>query len=54
VLTIVIPTLNAELTLPILLDSIGEVDGLRLIVSDGGSTDKTLDIAAKAAAGRIG
>ena len=57
-LTIVIPTLNAEATLPSLLASIGargddlrlSGDDLRLIVSDGGSTDKTLDIAAKAGA----
>ena len=50
-LTIVIPTLNAEATLPSLLTSIGaRGDDLRLIVSDGGSTDKTLDIAAKAGA----
>jgi len=51
VLTIVIPTLNAEKTLPILLASIDVAKhDVRLIVSDGGSTDKTLQIAAKAGA----
>ncbi len=49
-LTIIIPTLNAEASLPKLLTSIGLRDDVRLIVSDGGSTDKTLQIALKAAA----
>jgi len=50
VLTIVIPTLNAAKTLPNLLESIGELNDVRLIVSDGGSSDNTLQIAAKAGA----
>jgi len=46
VLTIVIPTLNAERTLPVLLASMGKAKAdMRLIVSDGGSTDKTIDMA---------
>jgi glycosyltransferase involved in cell wall biosynthesis len=52
VLTIVIPTLNAEAVLPQLLASIqdGAANDVRLIISDGGSTDKTLHMAAKAGA----
>lgn len=41
-LAVIIPTLNAERTLPSLL---AELKAVRVVISDGGSTDKTLDIA---------
>lgn len=48
-LSIVIPTLNEEKYLPLLLDSIKDQDftDYEIIVSDGGSNDKTLEIAKK-------
>ncbi|MEP1229351.1 MAG: glycosyltransferase [Litorimonas sp.] len=51
-LTIIIPTLNAEAVLPQLLASIEDGRGTdtRLIISDGGSTDKTLQIAVQSGA----
>lgn len=46
-LSIIIPTLNEEKYLPALIDSIRSqaFSDYEIIVSDGGSTDKTLDIA---------
>jgi glycosyltransferase involved in cell wall biosynthesis len=43
-LGLVIPTLNAEAALPTLLRSIGDAP-LRIVISDGGSTDRTLALA---------
>lgn len=42
--TVIIPTLNAQANLAVLLSSIGETP---VVVSDGGSTDNTLKIAAQ-------
>jgi glycosyltransferase involved in cell wall biosynthesis len=41
-LAVIIPTLNAESCLPSLLPELGQV---RLVISDGGSTDETLKLA---------
>lgn len=50
-LIVVIPTLNVQQTLPALLASMGGLRAdMRLIISDGGSQDETLDMAAKAGA----
>ena len=48
-LSIIIPTLNEEKYLPLLLKSIKEqnVKDYEIIISDAQSTDKTLDIAKK-------
>jgi glycosyltransferase involved in cell wall biosynthesis len=46
-LAVVLPTLNAERCLP---NSLPALKGETIIVSDGGSTDKTLEIALKAGA----
>jgi len=43
--TVIVPTLNEESTLARLLDSLDEVRPDEVIVSDGGSTDRTIDIA---------
>ena len=43
--TVVIPTLNEETTLPDCLESVGIDAEVEIIVSDGGSRDKTLKIA---------
>ncbi len=50
--SIIIPTLNEEKLLPNLLDQLHQVkskleDDLEIIISDGGSTDNTLNIAKK-------
>jgi len=42
--SIIIPTLNEELNISQLLESLQPLDGVELIVSDGGSTDATLEI----------
>lgn len=44
-ISIIIPTLNEEQLLGGLLASLGEYPGLEIIVADGGSRDRTLDIA---------
>jgi len=50
-ISVVIPTYNSEKYLPLCLRSIGEQDypkdKLEIIIADGGSTDRTLDIAWK-------
>ncbi|MEO8663628.1 MAG: glycosyltransferase, partial [Bryobacteraceae bacterium] len=43
--TVIIPTLNEESTLAGLLDSLEEVGPDEVVVSDGGSTDGTIEIA---------
>lgn len=54
-LAVIIPTLNAETCLPSILPALEDV---RLIISDGGSTDTTLaqalDVGAVIARGRVG
>jgi len=53
-LSIVIPTLNAERELPATLDSIGQTGfPSETVVADGGSTDATPTLAARAKAGFI-
>jgi glycosyltransferase involved in cell wall biosynthesis len=50
-LAVIIPTLNAETCLPSLLPELTpELSGVRLIISDGGSTDKTLNLAVSSGA----
>ena len=44
-ISIVIPTLNEESTLPGLLDDLRLHDDCQIVVADGGSTDDTLNIA---------
>ncbi|PHS78365.1 MAG: glycosyl transferase family 2 [Rhodospirillaceae bacterium] len=48
-LTIIIPTLNAEATLPATLKSVllQDLEGLEVFVVDGGSVDKTCEVAAE-------
>ena len=45
----VIPTLDEERHLPTCLDAIGNDPGIEVVLSDGGSTDRTLEIAARRA-----
>ncbi|MDQ2901851.1 MAG: glycosyltransferase, partial [Acidobacteriota bacterium] len=50
-LSIIIPTLNEELALPGTLGAIFQLRGeFEVIVSDGGSTDQTVSIAAASGA----
>jgi len=44
-ISVIIPTLNEKTTLGPLLTSLQVYQGLEIIVADGGSTDKTLEIA---------
>jgi rSAM/selenodomain-associated transferase 2 len=44
-LSVVIPTLNEEVALPGCLESIGVHSGVEIVVSDGGSTDRTVAVA---------
>jgi glycosyltransferase involved in cell wall biosynthesis len=50
-LTVIIPTLDEEALLPVVLDSLAAQQGVRLevVVTDGGSTDRTVELAAAAA-----
>lgn len=47
ILSIIIPTLNEEYHLPLLLDSVSKqnLDNYEMIVVDAGSTDRTLEVA---------
>lgn len=45
VISVIIPTLNEERLLPATLDRLTGVDGCEVIVSDGGSSDATAEIA---------
>lgn len=44
-ISIIIPTLNEQASLGLLLDTLQSYHGLEIIVADGGSNDNTLDIA---------
>ena len=44
-ITLIIPTLNAQDSLPRLLSSIGQYDDIDIVISDGGSDDDSLEIA---------
>lgn len=44
-ITVVIPTLNEEVNLPVTLRQLAEHPEVELIVADGGSTDRTVEIA---------
>jgi rSAM/selenodomain-associated transferase 2 len=46
-ISIVIPTLDEERRIGACLASIGEEPGIEVVVSDGGSTDRTLDVVAE-------
>ena len=48
-LSVIIPTLNEEKTLPLLLKSIGKQNfkGYEIIIADANSTDKTVEVAKK-------
>jgi len=43
---VVVPTLDEELRLPSCLDAVGPADGVEVVVSDGGSRDRTAEVAA--------
>lgn len=43
-ISVIIPTLNEQETIEKTLESIGNSEGTEVIVSDGGSTDKTVDL----------
>ncbi|SFR16428.1 TIGR04283 family arsenosugar biosynthesis glycosyltransferase [Desulfoscipio geothermicus] len=43
-ISVIIPTLNEEAHIGALLKNLGQVQGIEIIVVDGGSTDRTLEI----------
>src|SRR5256885_1302057 len=45
VISVIIPTLNEEVNLPVTLRQLTDHPDVELIVVDGGSTDRTIDIA---------
>lgn len=49
-LAVVIPTLNEERTIGACLDAVGKPDGVEVVVSDGGSSDRTRELASAAGA----
>jgi rSAM/selenodomain-associated transferase 2 len=49
-LAVVIPTLNEERTIGACLEAVGKPDGVEVVVSDGGSGDRTRELAALAGA----
>lgn len=49
-LAVVIPTLNEERTIGTCLDAVGKRDGVEVVVSDGGSSDRTRELASEAGA----
>jgi rSAM/selenodomain-associated transferase 2 len=49
-LAVIIPTLNEERTIGTCLDAVGKHDGVEVVVSDGGSTDRTRELAFAAGA----
>jgi len=44
-ISIIIPTLNEEKTISQCLEPVVNIPGIEVIVSDGGSTDRTVEIA---------
>ncbi len=44
-ISIIIPTLNEEKTISQCLETVVNIPGIEIIVSDGGSTDSTVEIA---------
>ena len=49
-LAVVIPTLNEERTIAACLGAVGEGPKIEIVVSDGGSTDRTQELASAAGA----
>ena len=49
-LAIVIPTLNEERTIGACLEAVGKPDGVEVVVADGGSIDRTRELASAAGA----
>ncbi len=49
-LAVVIPTLNEERTIGTCLEAVGKPDGVEVVVSDGGSSDRTRELASVAGA----
>lgn len=52
-IAVVVPALDEERRLPGCLDAIGAADGLEVVVSDGGSRDRTSEVAATRAGVRV-
>ena len=52
-MSVVIPTLDEEATVGRCLDSIGRRDDVEVVVSDGGSVDRTLEVVAARAGVRV-
>src|SRR5437764_7346329 len=48
-ISIIIPVYNEETTIAAMLESLGETESAEVIVVDGGSTDRTAEIAAQKA-----
>ena len=49
-LAVVIPTLNEERTIGACLEAVGKPDGVEVVVADGGSIDRTCELASAAGA----
>lgn len=49
-IAVVIPTLNEERTIGACLEAVGKASGIEVVVSDGGSTDRTRELASAAGA----
>lgn len=49
-MAVVIPTLNEEKTIGLCLQAVGKATGIEVVVSDGGSTDNTRELASAAGA----
>ena len=49
-MAVVIPTLNEERTIGLCLETVGKATGIEVVVSDGGSTDNTRELASAAGA----
>ncbi len=44
-LSIIIPALNEEKSISQCLDTVVDIPGIEIIVADGGSTDRTVELA---------
>ncbi len=44
-ISLIIPTLNEEKTISQCLDTVVDIPGIEIFVADGGSTDRTVEIA---------